>query len=635
MRKSFLLVVALMASVFSFQLFAQIEPPTGLTATAVVSTGHGHSVGSVKLTWLYTTTSSTNSVKFNVYRKTGAISDTTSYKRIANRVWSKSFVDASVQLNKTYSYKVTAVTSAGESGASNEVEVLLTPAPVAGKGIITGKLTDEATGNPIARGYINFFKGNAFSTVITHTDSLGNYKVKLEAGKYRLYTSGPGFVPEYYNNHATLALADTITIAENDSLNIDVALTAVVPPVTNTVSGSVKDASGNAIKSVVTLYKLRANSHFTPVKSAKVDSLGNFSITVKQGDTVVAFVAPADRFTWYSEYYNNKTTITEADRIAIAGDVTGIDFVLDPKPVYPNGISGIVKDSLDNGVLAAVHAFPKKAPVSGHGSHGFRTYNTVSDSFGAYSFANFVPANYYVLAVPKAGYKPSYFRYDGVPTMNWRNADSIVVDSASVVTGINVIVKALPDSGFANIVGTVRDHQGNGVNGAFVYAYNGQGEIYAVAITNAQGKYTLVGLVPDDYMVISDKDNYAASSTQQAAVDYSNNTTATLNFTIAPETTTGTESSASAVVTDFALSQNYPNPFNPSTTISYQLPADAKVVLKVYNILGKEVATLVNGQQVAGQHSVQFNASALPSGVYIYKIEAGKFAAAKKLVLMK
>lgn len=633
MRKVSLLVLALVATVFSLQLLAQPEPPTNLTALATVSINHGQNIGSVKLIWDYTITGTTNAVKYNVYKKVGAIADTTSYKKIASKVWSKTFFDCSVHIGATYSYKVTAVTAAGESAASNEVEATLVAVPLPGKGTITGKITDEATGNPIRKAYINFFLGNAFSTVITYTDSLGNYKVKLTAGKYRLYTSGHGFVPEYYNNHATLQFADTIIVAENDSLSIDVALAAVVPPVTNTLSGSVKDASGNAIKSVVTLYKLRANSHFQPVKSARVDSLGNFSVTVKQGDTVVAFVAPQHHLDWYSEFYNNKTTITEADRIAITGDVTGIDFVLDHKPVYPNGISGDVKDSLEIGVLAAVHAFPKKVRV--HGTLGFRTYNAMSDSLGAFLFSNFVPAQYYLLAVPKAGYKPSYFRYDGVSTMNWRNADSIVVDSASLVTGINVIVKACPDSGFANIVGTVHDVNGKVVIGAFVYAYNGQGEIYAVAITNSVGKYTMVGLVPDDYMVISDKDDYEAAAAQMTTVNYSSSSSATLDFTITPATTNAVESSVAGVVADFALSQNYPNPFNPSTTISYQIPVDAKVVLKVYNVLGKEVVTLVNGTQVAGQHSIKFNASALPSGVYIYKLEAGNFSSAKKLVLMK
>ncbi len=86
---------------------------------------------------------------------------------------------------------------------------------------------------------------------------------------------------------------------------------------------------------------------------------------------------------------------------------------------------------------------------------------------------------------------------------------------------------------------------------------------------------------------------------------------------------------------EFTLHQNYPNPFNPVTTISYSLPLNSQVELVVYNTLGEEVIQLVNGEKEAGQHSVEFDAASLPSGVYFYKIQAGSFDAYKKKVLMK
>lgn len=85
----------------------------------------------------------------------------------------------------------------------------------------------------------------------------------------------------------------------------------------------------------------------------------------------------------------------------------------------------------------------------------------------------------------------------------------------------------------------------------------------------------------------------------------------------------------------FSLEQNYPNPFNPSTTIEYTIPESGFVTLKIFDILGKEVATLVNEQNDAGKHKVEFHATGLNSGVYFYKIENGNFVESKKFILLK
>ncbi len=92
--------------------------------------------------------------------------------------------------------------------------------------------------------------------------------------------------------------------------------------------------------------------------------------------------------------------------------------------------------------------------------------------------------------------------------------------------------------------------------------------------------------------------------------------------------------------TEFSLKQNYPNPFNPSTVIEYSIPSNGmeqsnKVMLKVYDILGKEVATLINKKQSAGNYKIKFNANNLSNGVYFYQLTSGNYTATKKLMLMK
>lgn len=91
--------------------------------------------------------------------------------------------------------------------------------------------------------------------------------------------------------------------------------------------------------------------------------------------------------------------------------------------------------------------------------------------------------------------------------------------------------------------------------------------------------------------------------------------------------------------TEFTLSQNYPNPFNPSTKIAYSIPSNViagqNVKLSIFNILGQEVAVLVNSVQNAGSYEVEFNASHLSSGAYLYRLSAGSFVKTSKMILMK
>jgi hypothetical protein len=89
------------------------------------------------------------------------------------------------------------------------------------------------------------------------------------------------------------------------------------------------------------------------------------------------------------------------------------------------------------------------------------------------------------------------------------------------------------------------------------------------------------------------------------------------------------------IIDNFNLMQNYPNPFNPTTTIKYQIPANSFVTLKIYNIIGQEVATLVNKMEITGSYSVRFNADKLASGIYIYTLQAGSMVKSKKMILLK
>jgi hypothetical protein len=97
---------------------------------------------------------------------------------------------------------------------------------------------------------------------------------------------------------------------------------------------------------------------------------------------------------------------------------------------------------------------------------------------------------------------------------------------------------------------------------------------------------------------------------------------------------TGVEYDA-GLITEFKLEQNYPNPFNPGTAIKWQTAAGCLNTIKIYDILGNEVATLINQYLPAGSHEVVFDASRMPSGIYYYKLKSGNYSDTKKMVLLR
>jgi len=86
---------------------------------------------------------------------------------------------------------------------------------------------------------------------------------------------------------------------------------------------------------------------------------------------------------------------------------------------------------------------------------------------------------------------------------------------------------------------------------------------------------------------------------------------------------------------EYKLEQNYPNPFNPTTTIKYSIPKESFVSLKIYNLIGEEVATLVNEEKTIGNYKIEFDATGLPSGIYFYRLQAGSFVDTKKMIIVK
>lgn len=143
----------------------------------------------------------------------------------------------------------------------------------------------------------------------------------------------------------------------------------------------------------------------------------------------------------------------------------------------------------------------------------------------------------------------------------------------------------------------------------------------------------VVALNPDEFSVSISAPGFEGEGTLTITVSDSEGGSVQASITIDVQTSVANE--ADELPVEFSLSQNYPNPFNPSTNISYAIPKAAEVKLLIFDMLGRNVASLVNERKAPGRYTVRFDAGNLSSGTYIYRIEAGSFVQTKKLMLIK
>ena len=165
------------------------------------------------------------------------------------------------------------------------------------------------------------------------------------------------------------------------------------------------------------------------------------------------------------------------------------------------------------------------------------------------------------------------------------------------------------------------------VSDAVIYAKQGD-QYIGFGVTNAKGEYKISNLPVGDYILVAHK---VGTQSESRFVTITENGNSNFSFALTPKAGNLVNNNPF----EFALSQNYPNPFNPNTVISYSIASEGNVTLKVFNSAGQQVSELVNAEQTAGIYNVEFNASALSSGVYFYRLDANGFTATNKMILVK
>lgn len=228
-------------------------------------------------------------------------------------------------------------------------------------------------------------------------------------------------------------------------------------------------------------------------------------------------------------------------------------------------------------------------------------------------------------------------------TIQWQNSQRVYVGGN--VSNINIdVIPATPVTSNGSISGNAILNylpagllNGNGLpfkSKTIIYAK--QGSLYrSFSVSNNNEAYGMIALPPGNYDIIVNRVGYTSASANVTLSGGNNFTIDNLVFTLNPLDRVGIQNIGTTVSKDFVLHQNYPNPFNPETKIRFEVVAAKNINISVFDMLGKEVAILVNKKFTPGTYEVSFDASKLSSGIYFYKLITDDFVDTKKMVLIR
>ncbi len=511
-------------------------------------------------------------------------------------------------------------------------------------GVINGIVTYQGTGKPVYNAKLEFRSLTGFedhdgnNEYSTTTDSMGFYSDSLPAGSYLVICKGPdsmGTLHAWDEGFHNNLISKMVKVMTGDTVSADFQLPLILNGThTVTFTGMVQSSANTPIANATVKIWTAAKSEYESddeegrgfVESAKTDSNGNYSITLDSiPQRLSTFAVAAFKEGYRMQFYNNQNAFYTANLLVSVNDTTfsNIDFNLTQfEKVQKYSISGTVTDSAGMGIKNAF--IMAKDSSTGHVHFG------ISDTSGNYTIKGLTSGSYYVM-FSAHGYIPQF--YQNADT--WEKATLVMVDTD--VVNINAaLIKSDTVFGSGKIIGSVQTSGGIALPGVLITAKNSIGMTIGWAITNGNGSYTINGISDGGLTITASTPQYTSKQQSTTYNSSSNSGTSVENFTMNKTiTSVQTKNSESAVPSRYVLENNYPNPFNPSTIIQFELPASSQVKLDIYNILGQRVAELVNQKLTAGHYSYKFDASNLASGVYLYRLEAGKFVSTKKMILSK
>ena len=662
------LLIGIVLALASFVTMMNAQAPTNLQAQSPASLQPR-----VVLNW----NAPAGTTFFKVYRSSP---DTTNFQWIAISSL-RQFEDLAVTPGVQYHYAVTAVQLRDsillESARSNIASVRAYALPPGPKGIIAGTITDQITGSPIAKAIVRFFKmpSPANRGLDISTTNAGTFSAVVDTGVYlvraeeaMMTIAQTGHQAQWYLHASGPGEATPVTVKANDTTHVNFSMSPNFPQLYAYVSGIVTDELGAPISGAVVafvrpiqeLVTSAATTLQPPGTGAEAvvipgigycrgvawfgytNTSGKFFAQVLSGRLYVALSAKSG---YYPEFYDNTSDPSQAMNLTIRGDTSGINFSLRKKAATDTGtMQGVVTDPDGNDVPSRIILFPR--PKEGPDRPAVFTY---TDSTGIFLFNDIEAGSYNVLAIPFSDYAPSFSTTSGATALSWLTADSVVVNGTT--PHVKVSVPPLQNAGLSRISGRVLTANSTPLAGVRILARTSDGKITGYGLSDFTGRYAVEALGGGPVTLFADRFRF---NLVQAPVTVPLNTFSLDigDLTMSASYPTGVDD-RSTMPLQTALLQNYPNPFNPVTAIEYRVSGlgsgvsgmktgaggsglgSGWVKLTVYDLLGREVATLVNERKSAGNYVVTFDGTGLASGLYFYQLATEGVVTSRKMVLVK
>jgi hypothetical protein len=494
---------------------------------------------------------------------------------------------------------------------------------------VSGSIKFE-NNTPVPSGRVSFYNTYTDDFYQAITNAEGNFSLEVKKGFFRIdswvqYKLGDNWTYKYLcyvDNEDSTKCALLAVFEVIDSINF------IYPNLNiGTISGTVRDAATQ--QPIQNAFITVTSSELTDSTFIGTDANGNYAIDVFEGE----YFLRAYQSGYLIQYYKNVYNLFDAAPVIVNEDslqVTGIDFDMEKPVPGSNTISGDVISSWDD-YGAGVHVYA--IPLAGG-----NWVETKSELYGNFTISNLKNGDY-ILLFYKEGFLSEFYQN----TVEWEEAIVITLTGNQHVNNLYMTMTPLNTFGGA-ISGKISTGSGSLLSGTLISAENFLGEVISNSLSIYNGTYKISSLGNGGYTIKASKIGYVTSEySEEIQIDLSSQPVVNgVDITII---TTGIKEDENAIPESFKLSQNYPNPFNPTTKIKFSIPSNQNpllggargglVTLKVYDVLGNEVSTLVNEQKSPGEYEVEFNGSNLSSGIYFYQLKSGSYVQINKMILLR